>query len=96
MRSTTAIDVFHWSCLDKYASSLPANTAPAGYQCPKCKECLFPPSNLVSPVVEMLKSKLETVEWARIGLTESLVSQISSFINGLNSDIYYLLISRFK
>ncbi len=66
--------MFHWSCLDKYASQLPANTAPAGYQCPKCKECLFPPSNLVSPVVEVLKEKLQTVNWARVGLGQSLVS----------------------
>jgi hypothetical protein len=52
---------------------LPANTAPAGYQCPKCKECIFPPQNLVSPVVEALKSKLDTASWSRIGLDQSLV-----------------------
>jgi len=52
-------DVFHLNCLDKYASQLPADTAPAGYQCPKCKECLFPPNNLVSPVVDVLKQKFK-------------------------------------
>ena len=31
------VDLFHWSCLNRYAISLPATTAPAGYQCPKCK-----------------------------------------------------------
>ena len=77
-------DVFHWSCLDKYAASLPANTAPAGYQCPKCKECLFPPQNLVSPVVEALRAKLETVQWSRIGLSESLV-QIEDATNNTNN-----------
>jgi len=66
-------DVFHWSCIDKYASSLPVNTAPAGYQCPKCKECIFPPSNIVSPVVDVLRKKLESVEWSRAGLGQSLL-----------------------
>lgn len=60
-------DVFHWSCLDKYASQLPANTAPAGYQCPKCKEGIFPPPNIVSPVARFLREKLESVEWSRVG-----------------------------
>ena len=32
-----SIDVFHWDCLNKFASSLPPNTAPAGYTCPNCK-----------------------------------------------------------
>ena len=73
-------DVFHWSCLDRYASKLPANTAPAGYQCPKCKECIFPPSNLVSPVVEEVRKKLETVSWSRIGLGQSLVCLFQEFI----------------
>ena len=68
------IDVFHWSCLDKYAAQLPADTAPAGYQCPKCKEGIFPPANLTSPVVDMLKHKLETVSWSRVGLGQSIVS----------------------
>ncbi len=64
------LDVYHWSCLNKYAASLPSTTAPAGYQCPKCKECIFPPSNLVSPVVDALKSKLLQTSWAKIGLGE--------------------------
>lgn len=66
-------DVFHWRCINKYASELPANTAPAGYQCPKCKECIFPPSNIVSPVVDVLRNKLESVEWSRAGLGQSLL-----------------------
>lgn len=67
-------DVFHWSCLDKYAQELSANTAPAGYQCPKCKEGIFPPSNIVSPVVDILKRKLETTNWSRVGLGQSLLN----------------------
>ena len=35
------VDLFHWSCLNRYAISLPATTAPAGYQCPKCKGIFF-------------------------------------------------------
>ncbi|CAF0717654.1 unnamed protein product [Brachionus calyciflorus] len=73
-------DVFHWACLDKYASELPENTAPAGYQCPKCKECIFPPGNLVSPVVDVLKQKLETTNWARVGLGQTLI-QIDEVLN---------------
>ncbi|XP_028398603.1 zinc finger protein-like 1 homolog [Dendronephthya gigantea] len=64
----TCYDVFHWDCLNKFASSLPPNTAPAGYTCPNCKVCVFPPNNLVSPVAEALKKKLINVNWARTGL----------------------------
>jgi hypothetical protein len=72
--------------LNKYASSLPSTTAPAGYQCPKCKECIFPPSNLVSPVVDSLKSKLTQVSWAKIGLNQTLVS------NGDNLSLFVFII----
>lgn len=64
----TCYDVFHWDCLNRFASSLPPNTAPAGYTCPNCKICVFPPENLVSPVAEALKKKLMNVNWARTGL----------------------------
>jgi hypothetical protein len=67
------LDVFHSTCIDKYASSLPANTAPAGYQCPKCKECIFPPTNLASPIAQVIRDKLKDFNWARAGLGESLV-----------------------
>lgn len=32
-------DLFHLSCLNDYAKSLPETTAPPGYRCPKCKVC---------------------------------------------------------
>lgn len=73
-------DVFHWSCLDKYMAALPANTAPAGYQCPKCKEGLFPSPNIVSPVVDILRKKLESVEWSRVGLGQSLLQINESLV----------------
>jgi hypothetical protein len=71
-------DVFHWSCLDKYASELPATTAPAGYQCPKCKVCVFPPSNLVSPLADILKTKLATTSWAQVGLLADTAASIDA------------------
>ncbi len=70
----TCYDLFHWDCLNKCASSLPPNTAPAGYTCPNCEVCVFPPSNLVSPVGEALKKKLINVNWARIRLGLPLAS----------------------
>ena len=60
---------------------MPSTTAPAGYQCPKCKECIFPPVNLVSPVVDALKSKLVNASWAKIGLGQALVNKLSYFKN---------------
>lgn len=60
--------VFHWHCLDKYARDMPSDTAPAGYTCPKCQDCLFPPSNALSPVADALKALLKDVNWARAGL----------------------------
>ncbi len=50
-------------CLDKYARSLPPDTAPAGYTCFSCSSGLFPPDNLVSPVADALREKLKEVNW---------------------------------
>ncbi|KAK9884141.1 hypothetical protein WA026_005092 [Henosepilachna vigintioctopunctata] len=71
----TCYHVFHWSCLDNYARQLPATTAPRGYVCPSCKVPLFPPSNLISPVADVLKEKLAGVNWARAGLGLPLLSE---------------------
>ena len=60
--------LFHWVCLDRYARNLPSDTAPAGYTCPTCQDCIFPPENLVSPVADELKKLLSNVNWARAGL----------------------------
>ena len=54
--------------MDKWARSLPADTAPAGYTCQICHECIFPPENLVSPVADALRKLLADVNWARPGL----------------------------
>lgn len=65
--------MFHWACLNDLASRLPLHTAPAGYQCPTCQGAVFPPSNLASPVADVLKEQLSSVNWARAGLGLPLV-----------------------
>ncbi|GLH02186.1 hypothetical protein R5R35_012139 [Gryllus longicercus] len=67
--------VYHWACLNNFAYSLPPTTAPAGYTCPSCKVGLFPASNLVSPVADVLREKLAGVNWARAGLGLPLLSE---------------------
>lgn len=57
-------DLFHWSCLNEYFRSFPNHTAPDGYTCPTCHTCVFPPSNMVSPVADQVRAKLSTVNWA--------------------------------
>nr|ACO12228.1 Zinc finger protein-like 1 [Lepeophtheirus salmonis] len=69
--------VFHWACLDKYARSLPSDTAPAGYVCQICSECIFPPDNLVSPIADELRKTLSDVNWARAGLGMKLLDNES-------------------
>ncbi|XP_076659783.1 zinc finger protein-like 1 homolog [Halictus rubicundus] len=71
----TCYHMFHWACLDKYARELPQTTAPAGYKCPACKDCIFPDSKLVSPVADVLREKLAGVNWARAGLGLPLLSE---------------------
>ncbi|XP_074105470.1 zinc finger protein-like 1 homolog [Cotesia typhae] len=66
--------VYHWPCLDQHARSLPSTTAPAGYVCPTCNYAIFPAPNLVSPVADVLKEKLASVNWARAGLGLPLLS----------------------
>jgi len=66
---------FHWVCLDKWARSLPNDTAPAGYTCPTCNECIFPSENLVSPVADALRGLLTNVNWARPGLGLPLLEE---------------------
>lgn len=57
--------VFHWKCLNVKQQSLPANTAPGGHTCPTCSDPIFPPVNLVSPVADVLRTRLGQVNWAR-------------------------------
>ena len=54
--------------MDDHCKQYPSNTAPAGYTCPTCCSALFPPSNLVSPVADVLRTVLMNRPWAREGL----------------------------
>ena len=65
----------HWACLDSYARSLPASTAPAGFLCPVCSESIFPPDNLVSPVADARRKTMSEVNWARAGLGLKLLEE---------------------
>ena len=69
-------DLFHWSCLNEYFHSFPNHTAPDGYTCPTCHTCVFPPTNLVSPVADHVRAKLSQVNWAnRLPVLSSNESQ---------------------
>lgn len=58
-------DVFHWSCLDERESGLPNNTAPGGHTCPTCYDQIIPPTNLISPVADVLRVRLKKTTWGR-------------------------------
>uniref|UniRef100_A0A3B1IK96 Zinc finger protein-like 1 n=1 Tax=Astyanax mexicanus TaxID=7994 RepID=A0A3B1IK96_ASTMX len=82
-------DLFHWSCLNDLASRLPLYTAPAGYQCPTCQGPVFPPSNLASPVADVLRGQLSTVNWARAGLGLPLVRDAPAVESAVASSLSY-------
>ncbi|KAL5108837.1 Zinc finger protein-like 1 [Taenia crassiceps] len=59
-------NIFHWQCLDSYASQLPETTAPAGYVCPSCSMCIIPLTNQGGPIAEVLRQKiLSSAKWAK-------------------------------
>jgi len=70
--------VFHWACLNARFAQLPNTTAPAGYKCPSCLDTIFPASNQTSPVIDQLRQKLETVNWARNGLGLPTLPELDS------------------
>ncbi|KAJ8246947.1 hypothetical protein GJAV_G00257070 [Gymnothorax javanicus] len=80
-------DVFHWSCLNELAAHLPLHTAPAGYQCPACQGPVFPPSNLESPVADVLRERLSSVNWARAGLGLPLIEETVEEQNDASQDV---------
>eukprot|EP01112_Ceratiomyxa_fruticulosa_P008313 TRINITY_DN2153_c0_g1_i2.p1 TRINITY_DN2153_c0_g1~~TRINITY_DN2153_c0_g1_i2.p1 ORF type:complete len:369 (-),score=69.96 TRINITY_DN2153_c0_g1_i2:148-1254(-) len=58
-------DLFHPECIDVYASSLPSNTALAGYVCPSCNNsCLIPPSSNTSPLANSIRTAFQKSPWA--------------------------------
>uniref|UniRef100_A0A7G3ATE1 Zinc finger protein-like 1 homolog n=1 Tax=Lutzomyia longipalpis TaxID=7200 RepID=A0A7G3ATE1_LUTLO len=68
-------DVFHWKCINSRQESLPSNTAPGGHSCPTCAEKIFPPAHLVSPVADVLRSRLSQVNWGRNELGLPLLAE---------------------
>lgn len=56
--------VFHWQCLNEHCSQLPSTTAPAGYTCPTCGHEVIPKENVVSPVADVIRRKLDSAAWA--------------------------------
>lgn len=61
----TCYHVYHWACLDSYCRSLPESKNPASYECPTCNTRIIPQPNLVSIVADVLREKLNGVNWAR-------------------------------
>ncbi|VDO04727.1 unnamed protein product [Rodentolepis nana] len=59
------LDLFHWNCLDNYASELPPKTAPAGYECPSCSMIIIPLRNQGGPIAEALRQKLTSAKWVK-------------------------------
>ena len=60
-----------WKCLNEYAGSFPAHTAPAGFTCPNpiCKRRIIPQPNAGGPVVEAARTLLSTVHWSGLAKT---------------------------
>lgn len=61
----TCLDVFHKSCVEKYASSLPEHTAPAGFTCMACSAPIIPQANEEKPIAQELRKYLSTQSWAQ-------------------------------
>ena len=67
---------------------MPANTAPAGYTCPNCKDPIFPAGNVASPVAEVLRKHLANANWAKAGLGMPLVLWFTDYRIFFNVLIY--------
>ncbi|XP_058808484.1 zinc finger protein-like 1 [Phymastichus coffea] len=70
----TCYHVYHWGCLDAHCRSLPESTNAANYDCPTCNTHIIPQPNLVSPVADVLREKLNGVNWARLAQGLPLLS----------------------
>ncbi|KAI1284966.1 Zinc finger protein-like 1 [Halotydeus destructor] len=84
--------LFHWKCLDAMAKQLPSHTPPAGYQCPDCHKAIFPATTSNSPIAIQLKNAFSNVEWAKVGISLSMVgngnvSLSESSTDGFNGDV---------
>lgn len=89
-------DVFHWACLNERESALPSNTAPGGHTCPTCYDQIIPPSNLISPVADVLRNRLKKTSWGRDEFSSISVSiwRNCNFISKSSSLIRFFLIQQ--
>jgi len=71
IRLPCCLEVVCWKCLNEYAGSFPAHTAPAGFTCPNpiCKRRIIPQPNAGGPVVEAARTLLSTVHWSGLAKT---------------------------
>lgn len=62
----------------KFQNLKPVKTKfnPSPLVCPVCSDSIFPASNLVSPVADILRSRLGQVNWGRNELGLPLVSHL--------------------
>ncbi|XP_055373681.1 zinc finger protein-like 1 homolog [Condylostylus longicornis] len=67
--------IFHWNCLNERQSALLTTTTSGTHTCPICFETIFPPTNLVSPVADILRTKLKQVDWAKNDLGQITFSE---------------------
>jgi len=58
------LDMFHPECIDVYASSLPANTAMAGYTCPTCDKPILPAPGNTSVLALEIRKAFAHSPWA--------------------------------
>jgi len=67
----TCFDIIHPTCLEHYASQLPAHTAQAGYTCPKCSQPIIPHEDDNSDLAITLRDVLGAQDWAQSFLSDS-------------------------
>ncbi|CAG9807065.1 unnamed protein product [Chironomus riparius] len=80
-------DLFHKKCLEERQSALPSTTAASGHQCPKCDACIFPSSNLVSPVADALRIWLSQVNFGRNEMNLPMFSEEKEFKSASRDDL---------
>ncbi|XP_065919226.1 zinc finger protein-like 1 homolog [Dysidea avara] len=77
-------DLYHVTCLDKYASSIANGVTVV---CPKCQEPLIPPPNLVSPVADVVRRCFSQFSWAAGLLPPPITTAHSMTLDELDTSI---------
>eukprot|EP00026_Physarum_polycephalum_P013636 Phypoly_transcript_14058.p1 GENE.Phypoly_transcript_14058~~Phypoly_transcript_14058.p1 ORF type:complete len:246 (+),score=32.02 Phypoly_transcript_14058:53-790(+) len=70
------LDMFHPECIDVYASSLPANTALAGYTCPTCDKPILPAPANTSVLAQQIRKVFAHSPWAARVLGSSDIENV--------------------